>query len=127
MVEVADETMSTDWDLKTSYLTVYLNGGTSGPGNCSSVMYDDVEFDSLHTIPNEGYVTDDSTAALAIGDSWYSYNPMTHTLSPVPNVYVVKTVDGNHAKIEFIAKDFSSQSEGVAVVKLHYSENPGTF
>jgi hypothetical protein len=119
--------MSTMWDLKTSYLTVQINGGTSGPGACSAVMYDDVKFDSLQTIPNDGYVTDDSTSALAIGDSWYSYNPMNHTLSPVPNVYVVKTVDGNHAKIEFIAKDFSSQTEGVAVVKVHYTENQNTF
>jgi hypothetical protein len=116
-----------DWDIKTSYLTVHINGGTSGPGSCSAVMYSDVDFDSLETIPMDGFVTDDSTSALAIGNSWYSYNPANHTLSPVPNVYVVKTIDGKHAKIEFIAKDFSSQTEGVAVVKLHYTEDLTKF
>jgi hypothetical protein len=127
IVEIADESTSMDWDLKTSYLTVQLNGGTSGSGSCSAVMLDDVLFDSLQTIPAEGFISDDSTKALAIGDSWYSYNPATHTLSTVPNVYVVKTVDGHHAKIEFIAKDFSSQAEGVAFIKLQYTENPSMF
>ncbi len=127
IVDVSDETVATNWDLKTSYLTVQINGGTSGPGTCSAIMFDDVAFDSLQTIPTEGFVTDDSTSALAIGDSWYSYNPMTHTLSTLPNVYVLKTVDGHYAKIEFIAKDFSSQSAGVAVIKLHYTENASTF
>jgi hypothetical protein len=127
IVQIADESTSMDWDLKTSYLTVQLNGGTSGPGTCSAVMFDDVLFDSLQTIPSEGFVSDDSTKALAIGDSWYSYNPATHILSTVPNVYVVKTADEHYAKIEFIAKDFSSQAEGVAVIKLQYTENPSTF
>ena len=62
---------------------------------------------------------DDSTTALAIGDSWYAYNPATHTLSTVPNVYIVKTVDGYYAKLEFIAKDFSAQAEGKAIIRLH--------
>ncbi len=127
IVEVTDETTSMDWDIKTTYLTVNLNGGTSGPGDCSAIMYKDVEFDSVQAIPADGYVVDDSTIALAIGDSWWSYNPATHTLSPVPNVYIVKTVDGHHAKLEFIAKDFPTQSEGVAIIKLHYTENVDTF
>jgi hypothetical protein len=127
IIEVSDEATSLEWDLKTSYLTVNLNGGTSGPGNCSAVMYEDVKFDSLRLIPNEGFVSDDSTTSLAIGDSWWSYNPATHTLSPVPNVYVIKTSEGHHAKLEFIAKNFPSQAEGIAVVKLHYTENMNSF
>lgn len=127
IVEVTDETTSMDWDIKTTYLTVNLNGGTSGPGDCSVIIYEDVEFDSVQAIPADGYVVDDSTTALGIGDSWWSYNPATHTLSPVPNVYVIKTTDGHHAKLEFIAKDFPTQSEGVAIIKLHYTENVDTF
>jgi hypothetical protein len=111
IVDVADGSVSMDWDIKTTYLTMQINGGTSGPGNCAAVMYEDVAFDSLETIPTDGFITDDSTSALAIG----------------PNVYVVKTIDGNHAKIEFIAKDFSSQAEGMAVVKLHYTEDMAKF
>lgn len=127
IVEVSDETTSMDWDIKTSYLTVQLNGGTSGPGSCAAVMYEDVQFDSLQTIPADGYVTDDSTDALAIGDSWWSYDPGTHTLNPLPNIYVIKTSDGHYAKLEFIAKDFSSQSDGKALIKLHYTESTGKF
>jgi hypothetical protein len=127
VVDVSDESTSLDWDLKTSYLTVNLNGGTSGPGSCAAVMYEDVQFDSVQAIPSGGFASDDSTTSLAIGDSWYSYNPANHTLSPVPNVYIIKTNDGHHAKLEFIAKDFSTQSEGVAIVKLHYTEDVSTF
>jgi len=127
VVEVSDESTSLDWDIKTSYLTVNINGGTSGPGNCVAVMYEDVKFDSVHAIPTDGFVSDDSTTSLAIGDTWWSYNPATHTLSPVPNVYVVKTNDGYYAKLEFIAKDFPTQAEGVAIVKLHYTEDASTF
>ncbi len=86
IVEVSDETTSMNWDIKTTYLTVNLNGGTSGPGACAAIMNEDVKFDSVQAIPVDGYVVDDSTTApstLAIGDSWYSYNPATHTLSPV--------------------------------------------
>ncbi len=127
IVEVTDETTSMEWDIKTTYLTVNLNGGTSGPGNCSAIMYKDIEFDSVQAIPVDGYVVDDSTTALAIGDSWYAYNPATHTLSIVPNVYIVKTVDDHYAKLEFITKDFPTQSEGLAIIKLHYTENVDTF
>jgi len=127
IIDVSDETTSMNWDMKTSYLTVQLNGGTSGPGSCAAVMYEDVEFDSVLAIPADGYVMDDSTNALAIGDSWWTYDPTTHALNPISNVYVVKTSDGNYAKLEFIAKDFSSQSAGKAVIKLHYTENTGKF
>ena len=128
IVEIADETTSMDWDLKTSYLTVYLNGGTSGPGSCSAIKFEDVDFDSLEVIPAEGYTSDDSTtSSLAIGDSWWSYDVETHTLSTIPNVYAIKTSEGHYAKLEFIAKDFSSQSDGIAIVRVLYTVNIDKF
>ena len=40
-------------------------------------------------------------AAFGGADPWYAYDLLTHTLSPQPYVYVVRTGDGGHFKIAF--------------------------
>jgi hypothetical protein len=127
-VEISDETTSLEWDLKSSYLNIMVNGGTSGSGACAAIMYTNADFDSIVTIPSDGYVYDDTVSeSYAIGESWYTYNTTTHILSPNPNVYVIRTADGNYAKLEFIATDFSSQSAGFSVIKFEYIENSQNF
>jgi hypothetical protein len=127
-VEISDETTSLEWDLKSSYVNIMVNGGTSGSGDCAAIMYTNANFDSITTIPSDGYVYDDTASeSYAIGVSWYTYNDTTHVLSPNPNVYVIRTADGNYAKLEFIATDFSSQSAGISVIKSEYIENSQKF
>jgi hypothetical protein len=37
-------------------------------------------------------------------DNWFDYNPVDHTLTPVADrVYVVRTPEGNHCKVELLS------------------------
>ena len=122
-VDISDATTSLGWDLQSDFVTIYTNGGTSGPGAAEAKMYTDTQFDSIKTVPAGKYVTDDSSSSnYAIGDSWYNYDFMTHTLSLKPAVYVMKAADGKYAKVEIIAANFSGQSGGEAVIKYQYVE-----
>lgn len=125
-VSVTDEMNSMDWDLKTTYLTVSLNGGSNGSGMGAAVELNDVSFDSLNTAPAAGY-TEDAVDNPVIGDNWYTYDFMTHTVSVNPLVYVVKTASGKYAKLEFTQTDFSSQSGGIAVIRFEYLDSGMDF
>ncbi len=121
--EVTDPATALNWDIVSDFVTINSNGGSSGPGDCAAYVYEDVDFDSIMTVPAGKYVADDTTKKeYAIGDSWYDYNGQTHQLSLNSNVYVLRTANGNHAKFQFIAADFSSQSGGEAVIKYEYVE-----
>jgi hypothetical protein len=124
---VADELSSTEWDLKAAFVTVSLNGGASGPGNAGAVTYTESVFDSIYSAPADGFVMDNGDDVMAIGDSWYIYDFVTHTLSVDPKVYIVKTANGNHAKLEFVKADFSGQNDGIALIRFHYIEGTSEF
>ena len=127
LVAVSDEQSSISWDIKTEFVTIFLNGGSSGPGQAGAQLLHDSVFDSIDAAPETGYMQDDVNNGGAIGDSWYTYDFMTHTLSANPYVYIIKTANGNHAKLEFIKTDFSGQDAGIAVVRFQYIEGTLQF
>jgi len=123
VVEITDPSASLSWDIVSDYTTIFSNGGSSGPGKCEAFTYNNVEFDSIMSVPAGNYVVDDTTQQVkkyAIGDSWYDYNVQTHQLTVNSNVYILKTATGNYAKFQFITKNFASQSGGEAIIKYHY-------
>jgi hypothetical protein len=126
-VAVSDEQNSTLWDLKTNFVTVSLNGGVSGPGQAGAQLLQDVAFDSLDAAPAAGYAQDDTDNGGAIGDSWYTYDFVTHTLTANSNLYVIQTAAGHYAKLEFVKTDFSGQDAGIAVMRFHYIEGTLQF
>lgn len=114
-VEPADPTDDAGWDLGALRFNVKTNGGTSGTGGAAVAVLDGVSFDDVAAAPTDGYVEDaaqdpgsggDSMSNTAPGyafDEWFVYNPADHTLSPVPQrVYVVRTPEGNHFKLEML-------------------------
>jgi len=122
VVDVTDGSSSLAWDLQSDFVTIYANGGSSGPGAAAAAIYEDLDFDSVMVMPLGGiFVEDDSTMGkFAIGDSWYDYNPTTHTLSLKPVMYLLKTADGHFAKLQIIAADFAGQNGGEAIIKVEY-------
>jgi hypothetical protein len=121
IIEIGEAATSLEWDLQSDFVTLYSNGGTSGPGAAKATILENVDFDSIKSVPAGEYVADDtSTSNYAIGDSWYAYNVITHELSLKPVIYILRTADGNYAKFEIIAADFSGQSGGEAVFKYQY-------
>jgi hypothetical protein len=126
-VTIIEETTSLEWHLKSDFVTMYLNGGTSGSGTCAARLVQDVDFDSVSSAPAGGYAFDDSSSTLAIGDSWYTYNMSTHTLTPNSFVYILQVNQADYIKIAFILTDFSTQNAGVVVIRHQYVEGTRDF
>jgi hypothetical protein len=127
-VEVSNPANSTEWDINSEFVTLAMNGGTSGSGQAGAIVYESTPMDSIKTAPSDGYVTDDTTnSKMAIGDAWYNYDFMTHQLSAHPYGWVVKTAQGKYAKLEFVETDFEGQSGGVAIIRFMYLESGNQF
>jgi hypothetical protein len=114
--EPADPTDDATWDLGALRFNVKSNGGSSGSGGAKVAILEGEGFDAVTTAPADGWIEDvaeapgmggDAMAETAPGyafDEWYAYDPMSHTLSPVADrVYVVRTPEGNHFKLEMLA------------------------
>lgn len=127
-VEISNPASSNDWDMSSDFVTISMNGGTSGPGQAGAIMDAETALDSIETAPIDGYVMDDTTnSKMAIGDAWYNYDFTTHSLSAHDYSWLVKTADGKYAKLEFVKTDFSGQSAGVAVIRFMYLESGNQF
>ena len=131
-VSVSDPSASTVWDIASDFVTIFTNGGTSGPGQGAVALLTSTDFDSVAAAPQNGYASDDSTATpdpvWALGDSWYTYNTTTHSLTVNPGyIYVLRTAEGKYAKLEFVTADFSGMTGGVAVVRLEYLDDGMDF
>lgn len=98
------------WDLAFQRMAVISNGGVSGDGG-AAVARIEGSFDAVQVAPAEGWIEDAADgddeddlvdSAFLGADPWYAYDFVTHTLSPQPRVYVVRTGDGNHFKLAFV-------------------------
>lgn len=108
IVDKADSA-STRWDIALAGTTILVNGGTSGPGQGAAQIVNGT-FDELNEAPETGFQTD-SESGPAIptgsGNGWYNYtggdNPPAAVL-PIPGrIIVLKTADGNYAKMEILS------------------------
>ncbi|MBS1553508.1 MAG: HmuY family protein [Bacteroidetes bacterium] len=98
------------WDIGFNGTTIIVNGGTSGPGNASALVFTGL-FDDLSVAPDGGYAQDNknsTTAPYAIprgsGKGWYLYDPATNIITPKAGVVLVfKTADAKYAKAEILS------------------------
>jgi hypothetical protein len=127
-VEITNPASSNEWDISSDFVTLSMNGGTSGPGQAGAILDQETVLDSISSAPVDGYVMDDSTQSkMAIGDAWYNYDFMTHSLSAYDYSWVLKTASGKYAKLEFVKTDFSGQSAGLVVIRFMYLESGNQF
>ena len=127
-VSVTDPANSQDWDIGSEYVTLNMNGGTSGSGLAGAIAYAATEFDSIKSAPADGYMSDDTTGGTsAIGDDWYDYNPVTHSLTVKDQSWVIRTALGKYAKLQFVKTEFASQNGGVVVIRFEYLEDGNIF
>jgi hypothetical protein len=100
----ADTASTTKWDIKFRGTSILVNGGTSGTGTTQAQIVSST-FETLTTAPTTDYKTDASGAPAISG--WYTYTATTepqHAILMVPGkIIVIKTSDGNYAKIEMIS------------------------
>lgn len=108
IIDQADSA-STQWDIGLAGTTIIVNGGASGPGQGEAQIVTGV-FDELTEAPETGYRTDQGAElAIPIGsdNGWYNYtgnsNPPMSVL-PIPGrIIVLKTAQGNYAKMEILS------------------------
>jgi HmuY protein len=104
-VPAADST-STRWDIGLRGTSIYVNGGTSGPGQGAAQIFEGL-FEEIREAPETGWTVDGDQGTAILGGSgngWYNYNPAAQTISPIPGrVLLVRTADGKYAKIRVVS------------------------
>ncbi|PQJ78572.1 HmuY family protein [Polaribacter porphyrae] len=106
---------SDDWDIAFRATKILVNGGgsiglTDEPtrtGNASLALVSST-FSDVKEAPAESNFGQDSNGTYALpwgsGNGWYTYNGQTNIISTIAGkIIVVKTLDGNYAKMEIIS------------------------
>lgn len=80
---------------------------TNTAKNVSAALVDGI-FQEINEIPATATFATDTETSLAIptgsGNGWYSYNPTTHAIKPIPGkVILLQTTSGNYAKMEILS------------------------
>lgn len=98
------DSASDKWDIAFKRTTVYINGGTSGPGNVSGLVIDGI-FNEIAFAPETGYANDNETEEVC--RDWYNYTGTSvpeHAILMVPGkVLVIKTSQGHYVKLEILS------------------------
>jgi HmuY protein len=108
---------SGDWDIAFKRSSIRINGGDSGTGEVAAAIVQGTLEEVTEAPAEEEFVADDWVSdeceyltppksagepASAIG-LWYDYDFKTHTLSPKPEVYVVRTRSGEFTKLAIVS------------------------
>jgi hypothetical protein len=67
-----------------------------------------------------------STNPLAIGHNWYEYNRNDRVYELQPTVYVIKTTEGNYAKMKLLSFEGPNDESFWSVFKYHYQADGST-
>lgn len=88
------DSLSASWDIGFQSTNVIVN--TTEGSEAGAQMLETL-FEDVTEAPASGY-------ASALADAWFNYDPQTHIVTPVPGrVIVVRTAEGNHAKIRIVS------------------------
>ncbi|WP_442266326.1 HmuY family protein [Tenacibaculum sp. ZS6-P6] len=124
------------WDIAFRGTTILVNGGTKVGGlsdepertGSAALAIQNGTFANITTAPEDTLFSQDASGSYALptgsGNGWYSYaGPPSHLISPLAGkVIIVKTVDGNYAKLE-ILNYYKDNNPAVAENARYYSFN----
>lgn len=107
-------TSDTDWDIAFRGTSIVVNGGTVTGANDepdrngnAGVSIQSETFANITSADGFTFTQDaDSSFAIPSGSNngWYSYNPATHIIAPIPGkILVIRTYDGKYAKMEILS------------------------
>lgn len=130
LVEVADASTDSSWDLGISRTAFRTSSGPSGPGERGATggALDTMatDFAALASVPGDGYTVDETItdprpgstpyAGNAVLGAWYDYDPATHGVSPRDTTFAVRLADGSVGKLEI-----RSYAAGVYVLGWSYA------
>lgn len=115
------------WDLAFQRFHIRARGGASGDGGVQ-IAFTDAGYAAVTQAPATGYLEDlpdgdddnpDLDTVFDKAGVWYDYDPMFHSLTTRPLVYVVKTDEGAYFKLKFDA--YYDKSGTPALFKLRYA------
>lgn len=113
------DSTSTNWDIGFSGTNVIANATAGSEGG---IQYVDGLFDELTEAPTSGYA---DMLVPGSDNSWYNYaGPPSHLITPIPGrVIVLRTADGNYAKIRVVSyyKDAPENPDAFADEDRHYT------
>jgi hypothetical protein len=111
-----------DWDLAFRRFEVIVNGGDGFAGVGGMLDLGDVSFDAVEAVPAEGYVVNRvrSDTVNVVATEWYSYSMLSHLLLPHPRVFAIRTADGLHAKLQFLAYYCPGAQPGCVTFRYAY-------
>jgi len=127
---------NTTWDIAFNRQNVRTNGGTSGAGEAAVIDMGELDFNAVNSAPESGY-TVDSTIEIVANLSTFP-PPMMNTngntllssaiifsgpppvYEPNNHIYVMKTANGNYAKIQIISFYDTDGESGFVSFKFFY-------
>ena len=94
------------WDVGFQRTKIITNGGVTNPeGRVSLKNLGPVDFDSMVTIPIDGYTQDAKSYGKILNKAivdWYLYRTRTHNIESQKNVYVVQMAEGGYLKMRIL-------------------------
>ena len=116
-----ETTSETDWDIAFRGTSIAINGGVATgtideparTGDAGATVVTGT-FESITTAEGLTFSQDSEAGfALAMNDGWYTYSgPPNHVISPTPGrILVIKTTEGNYAKVEILSYYKDNPSE----------------
>jgi hypothetical protein len=94
------------WDIGFQRTKIVTNGGKTNPrGRVSLKNLGPVDFDSMTSIPIDGYTQDENSYGKILNKAivdWYLYRTRTHNIESQKNVYVVKMAEGGYMKMRIL-------------------------
>ncbi|MBK7863979.1 MAG: HmuY family protein [Archangiaceae bacterium] len=113
------------WDLAFQRFHVRARGGASGDGGVQIAVVYDAGYEQVTRSPDGPWLEDqpdgddenlDLDTVLDKGEVWYEYDPLWHTLTPRPLVYVIRSDQGGYFKLK--VDNYYDRSGTPAVFKL---------
>ena len=123
IVDIKDAATSLEWDLGFQRTVVIANGGVSGSGDAEVLVLEDIDFEEILEAPEGEYIADtEQIATIARGDGWYTYTgPPNHWILPNARVYILRTANGNYAKLRFMGYYENNETkEGSGYISIEY-------
>ncbi|MEY2904432.1 MAG: hypothetical protein RJA52_448 [Bacteroidota bacterium] len=127
---------ATEWDIAFRGVTIIVNGGVSQgtpdepvrSGNAAGYVATGILADIKTVDENllKGDAVEDTAIPSGSGNGWYTYNPVTHLITPTPGkVLVFRTQDGKFAKVEILSyyKDSPANPDAFTTPSRYFTFN----
>ena len=137
-VDQANYATDMSWDIAFLRFNIRTNGGESGKGQGAALDTKETDFSKVIAIPSTGFITDSKISAMASGgmppkyvetagssvfkvgenQGWANYAPPTGPWTFNNNVFIIRTADGQYAKL--IMKSFLNDEDKSGHITFEY-------